>query len=225
LTRFRRHTSLNARRRAKGFVMAEALVALSVAAMTLVLLTSATWGLQHVNRMRADAGPIAQDWLTARRALHAWAAAATTTGVARTEMRFLGTSEEVRMFVPASSAGPTRPYIAGLTVRFDEGTYTLIARRDLTVVDTRMRDAQGQITEILSTNEPIRLMYLMRDRNGPGTEWLYSAPSDLGMPYALGVEVGGSRILTARVMTELSAACVTAFGRGGIENDECEVRL
>ncbi|MEJ8561271.1 hypothetical protein QTO30_08575 [Yoonia sp. GPGPB17] len=59
-----------------GFVLAEALVALTVAAMTIALLTSATWGLNAAAERRAAATQTsAVDWLAARRALGNWAAA------------------------------------------------------------------------------------------------------------------------------------------------------
>ena len=55
------------RKRIRGFVMAEALVALAVAALTLALLTTASWGLRVASDARAAVElTSAVDWLAAR---------------------------------------------------------------------------------------------------------------------------------------------------------------
>ena len=70
------------RSRASGFVLAEALVALAIAAMTVALLTSATWGLQLTAERRAAAAETAAgDWVAARRAVVDWAVGGSGGGI------------------------------------------------------------------------------------------------------------------------------------------------
>ncbi len=212
------------RRSAHGFTIAEALVSLAIAALTLVLLTSATWGLRQLNETRAAQGPVAADWLTARRALQAWAAAASTDGSDSALGRFQGDSTSVRLYVPPTSAGPSRPYVSELRVTAKDGLYTLSAHRDRTVTDTRMKGNSVQSTEILATTEPIRLMYLMRSRTGPGRSWFFATEPEDGLPFAIAVEVDGNHLITAPIMSTVSATCAARNGLSALGDQECKTR-
>ncbi len=212
------------RRSARGFTIAEALVSLAIAALTLVLLTSATWGLKQLNETRAAEGPVAADWLTARRALQAWAAAVSTDGDDMVEGRFQGDAASVRLYVPPTSSGPSRPYVSELRVTNVDGLYTLSAHRDRTVTDTRQRGNAVQSTEILSTREPIRLMYLLRSRTGPGRSWFFATTPEDGLPYAIALEVNGDQLITAPIMTTVSATCAARNGLNALGDQICKVR-
>jgi hypothetical protein len=209
----------------KGFVMAEALVALAIAALTLALLTSATWGLRIASEARAarvETG--AADWLAARRALQGWAAALTAPGREASDARFLGTQSTARLVVEPAVSGLARPYVAELRVEVQgENRYVLIAKRHLGNRDVRIGSDDPQVTELVRSDQPIRLLYLL-PREGVGELVWRSETSDAGLPAAIAVEVGGVRYLTARVFANRSAACLATFGISGLEEPQCELR-
>ncbi|MEL6170139.1 MAG: hypothetical protein AAFR35_15740 [Pseudomonadota bacterium] len=211
-------------RRTRGFMVAEALVSLSVAALTLVLLTSATWGIRHATALTQDAPAEARDWLAARRALQAWSAAVVTQGRSRTLGTFAGDGGSVRFAVPPSLAGPRQPYVSELRVDFQDGTYFLRAIRDHAISDTRLTSANRQVSEILSTTQPIRLKYLTPDPTRPGFRWTYSVNVDDALPRAVGVEVDGAHVLTAQLLSTVSPTCFASMGPAGLQNQECETR-
>lgn len=209
----------------RGFVMAEALVALAIAALTLAMLTSATWGLRLATEARvaqAQTGPA--DWLAARRALQGWAAGLTALGADAAEARFSGTATTARMIVDPAVSGLTVPYAAELRVeKSGETTFVLIAARHLDVRDARVTSDTPQETELVRSDEPIRLLYLLPREGVEGMVWRYETGST-GLPAAIAVEVGEKRMLTARVFANRSAACLAGLGATGLEDDICELR-
>ena len=211
-----------------GFVLAEALVALAIAAMTVALLTSATWGLRVASE-RQDAAEVtaAVDWLSARRALADWASGVTATGKEGTERFFVGTATTARMFVEPSGSGQVVPFVGELRVEArGENRYVLMAARHIGLRDARITVEVPQETEVLRTNAPIRLLYLLpRQEGGVGMTWRYETGSgDEGLPAAVAVEVGDIRMLTARIFANRSASCLSRLGPGGLENELCELR-
>lgn len=211
--------------RARGFVMAEALVALAIAALTLALLTSASWGLRIASDARAAAAETgAADWLAARRALQGWASGLTALGAEAAEARFVGTDSTARMVVEPAVSGLALPYAAELRVEArGEGSFVLIAARHLDVRDARVSTDTPQETELVRSDRPIRLLYLLPREGVEGLVWRYETGST-GLPAAIAVEVGDRRVLTARVFANRSAACVAAFGVSGLEEEQCELR-
>ena len=216
------------RRGQTGFVMAEALVALAIAAMTLALLTSASWGLRITAERRAAAAQTdASDWLAARRALGDWVTGVSATLREDVGGRFTGTPTMARMVVEPAGNGQTLPFVAELRVTMlDEQTFALIAARYFDIGDARASGDDPQETEILRAREPMRLLYLMPRMDGPaGENWRYeSGGGDDGLPAAVAVEVADRRVLTARIFATLSASCLSALGPSGIEDDRCALR-
>jgi type II secretory pathway pseudopilin PulG len=216
-------------RRAGGFVMAEALVALAIAALTLALLTSASWGLRIASDARAAAAQTgAADWLAARRALQGWASGLTALGAEGAEARFVGTGSTARMIVEPAVSGLALPYAAELRVeaRTDAAgvdSFVLIVARHLDVRDARVSTDTPQETELVRSDRPIRLLYLLPREGVEGMVWRYETGNS-GLPAAIAVEVGDQRVITARVFANRSAACLAAFGVSGLEEPQCELR-
>jgi hypothetical protein len=205
--------------------MAEALVALAIAALTLALLTSASWGLRVASDARAAAAETgAADWLAARRALQGWASGLTAPGADLAETRLVGTDSTARMVVEPAVSGLSRPYVAELRVEArGENGFVLIAARHLEARDARVSTDAPQETELVRSDRPIRLLYLLPREGVEGMVWRYETGGP-GLPAAIAVEVGDRRVLTARVFANRSAACLATFGVSGLEETQCELR-
>ena len=215
-------------RASEGFVLAEALVALAIAAMTIALLTSASWGLRMASeRQQAAAATSAADWLAARRALSGWAASVTANSAEQSPASFFGTATLARMTVPPGAGGPGTTYVAELSVRpLGDGRFALVAARHLDRRDARTTSDTPQETTLLETADPIRLLYLLPREGGlAGQRWRYETGNgDDGLPSAIGVEVGNQRMLTAGIPASIGATCLGARGPGAIDADACALR-
>jgi hypothetical protein len=213
----------------RGFVLAEALVALAIAALTLALLTSATWGLRLAAESRAASAQTgADDWLSARRALQGWASGLTAGGADLTEAHFVGTATTARMVVEPAVSGLALPYVAELRVEAAadaEGapSFALIVARHLDARDARVSTDAPQETRLIRSDRPIRLLYLLPREGVEGLVWRYETDAT-GLPAAIAVEIGDRRMLTARVFANRSAACLTTLGLTGLEEGQCELR-
>jgi hypothetical protein len=209
--------------------MAEALVALAIAALTLALLTSASWGLRIAADARATASETgAADWLAARRALQAWASGLTALGAEGSESRIVGTGSMARMVVEPAVSGLALPYVAELRVEVRESlagetSYVLIAARHLDARDARISKDAPQETELVRSDRPIRLLYLLPREGIQEMVWRYET-GNTALPAAIAVEVGDRRVLTARVFADRSVACLASFGVTGLEEPQCVLR-
>lgn len=209
--------------------MAEALVALAIAALTLALLTSASWGLRIAADARAAAAETgAADWLAARRALQGWASGLTALTAEGSESHIVGTGSTARMVVEPAVSGLALPYVAELRVETrqtvaGETSFVLIAGRHLDARDARISTDAPQETELVRSDRPIRLLYLLPREGVADMVWRYETNS-AALPAAIAVEVGDRRILTARVFATRSAACLATFGVSGLEEAQCELR-
>ena len=221
MIRRRRHTG--------GFVMAEALVALAIAAMTLVLLTSATWGLSMAMERRSTVEQnTPADWLAARRALMNWASGVTVIDRQDITSRFQGTANSARMYVEPSGAGRVVPFFGEVQVKTHaDDDFSLVMIRHSNVSDSGGAGDQILQTEVLRTNVPIRLQYRLHIRGGDvAGNWQYQTESEdyNGLPSAIAIEVGGDRMLTIPIFATISMPCLAELGRGGLESPQCEVR-
>ena len=211
---------------ARGFALTEALVALAIAALTITVLTSSSWGLATAAERRAaaaQAGPA--DWLAARRALLQWTAGLTAVDPEDIAPSLTGTATTLRLYVEPQDGGLLEPFIAALdVVAVDADNVALRATRFPGQVDARVGGDDGQTTEILRSREPIRILYFYSTGRGQqGGTWRYETDSE-GLPDAIGVEVGDTRRLTAPIFVNRSAACVARLGRGGLEDSRCALR-
>lgn len=203
--------------------MAEALVALAVAALTLSLLTSASWGLKlAADRRAALEQTAAADWLLARRTLLGWVADLNGAGAGEAHTDFIGTATTLRMIV---RHGAAQPFVGELQVlREDDGAFALIAARHDGLMDARTVSDTPRQTPLLATREPIRFLYLLPDQNGNARVWRYETGGGEALPAAIAIEVGDQRQVTVPVFGTRSRSCLAALGPGGLEADECALR-
>lgn len=209
----------------RGIALAEALVSLTVAAMTLVLLTGATWGLQQAAARPDTLQQDATDWLTARRVLQSWTASATTAGIDGIEGRFSGSPTRMQLILDDGSGSNGRPMMVRLDITESDGRFALVAARQIGVRDLRLAsDVQRESTVIVS-EAPLRLIYQVERGGGqPGRIWTYEPRHDQGLPAAVAIEQGGDRIVTAQLPANRSAICVSQLGEGGLGDRDCLLR-
>ncbi|MFQ6546522.1 type II secretion system protein J [Aestuariibius sp. 2305UL40-4] len=211
------------RRTARGFSLIEALVALSISAVTLSLMTGATWGLrQMTDRARPAEISTADDWIAARRVFRDWASAAGGTSL-RSAGYFGGDARELRVLVPPRHDAPG--FLGILTIRADGGGgWTLEARRARGASDIRFPAEEARSTRLLSGQGEARLSYLIPADFGGDARWRSEAQTGTGLPLAIALDVGGDRLLTARIPAERAPACIARLGRAGLEERECRLR-
>ncbi|MEM9474236.1 MAG: hypothetical protein AAGA71_03020 [Pseudomonadota bacterium] len=210
-------------RGSKGFAMAEALVALAVAALTLSLLTSASWGLKLAAERRDALEETAPaDWLLARRTLLGWVANLNGAGLGAAHADMIGTASTMRMIV---RDGGARPFVGEFrVVREDAGDFALIAARHNGLLDARAASDAPQESHILRTREPIRFLYLLPQPTTNAMVWRYETGNGEALPAAIGIETGNTRVLTVPLVATRSRTCLAALGPGGLEADECALR-
>lgn len=208
----------------RGFSLVEALVSIGVASLTILMLTGGIWGLRLVADGPATLEETAADWMAARRALQAWSAGLTSDGEASADGRFRGTADRAQMIIEPYATGSSERFVGDLRITVEEGVYTLSARRHFDVRDTRMDDDTPQVSTILTSTRPIRLIYLLPARTGAGRIWRYETQASDGLPIAIGIERDNERIVTARVLNTASASCVGALGPPGASDKRCALR-
>jgi len=213
------------RARQRGFVMAEALVALAVAALTLALMTSATWGLRQTALAPSPLQQEATDWLTTRRVLQAWAGSATTNGVAGLPGRFFGTPSEVRFVLDDGTIRASEPITIQLQVRQEDGLFHLTATRHVGVRDVRLIGDNARRSTLLISDQPLQFAFqLVAPINSAARLWTYEPQYDQGLPTAIALEQAGRRMVTARLPATRSIACVSRLGIAGLTEQDCEIR-
>lgn len=200
-------------------------MALSIAAVTLALLASATWGLRQT-AMRPDAlQQEATDWLTTRRVLQAWAASATAAGYKQSEGRFLGGPARVRLILDDGTTSTARPMMVGLDIVEEAGLYHLSASRVFDVRDIRLAADDPRQSRLIVSDAPLRFRYLVaRADDIPGQKWTYEPGPEHGLPYAIAIEQGSDRMIVAQLSATLSALCVSRLGEAGLRDRECTLQ-
>lgn len=217
--RRRRHAA------ARGFILAEALVALSVAALTIALLTGATFGLRQTAMQPSVLQQQATDWLTARRVLQAWAGSATTDGFGTIESRFFGSPSEFRLIVDDSTSRSNRPVMIALRITQEDGLYRLSATRHFDVRDVRLGNEPIRASDVIVSDQPLSLVYYMAAGIGLNAQaWTYEPAPEQGLPYAVAIERGAERMIVAPMPATRSASCVSRQGLRGLEGQPCELR-
>ncbi len=208
-----------------GFALAEALVSLTIAAMTLALLTSATWGLRHTTQQPDALQQEATDWLTARRVLQSWAASASLADRFAAEGRFFGSPTQMRLILDDGTSRDSRPMMVSLTITEEEGLFRLTASRQFDVRDVRLANDNAQASTMIVSEEPLSLVYRVGAtslaRQG---SWSYEPRAEQGLPFAVAVEQGAERMIVAHMSSTLSAICVARLGQAGIGDPDCKLR-
>lgn len=211
-------------RKARGFAMVDALVALAVASLTLVLLTSASWGLKLASDRRAamaETAPV--DWLLARRTLAGWVTDASNDGPRATGASFIGTATTMRLIVRDARAASS--FVGEFRVSANgDDTFTLSAARHDGSRDARVASDTARVSNILTSTEPIRFLYLFPQPNGAGSVWRYETGDGETLPLAVAIEAGDDRRVTVPVFATVSETCFSALGPSAMEGNECAVR-
>ena len=208
-----------------GIALAEALVSLTIAAMTLALLTGATWGMRQVTPQPTELQDEATDWLTARRVLQSWAASSTLAGRDLTEGRFSGTPIQMRVILDDGTSRESEPMMISIDIVEEEGLFSLEVSRYFDVRDIRLVTDNSRASTVIVTEAPLRLMYRVQSGSGTGAQvWTYEVRPEQGLPAAIAVEKGDQRMIVASMPVSLSAFCVSRLGRAGLEDPDCDVR-
>jgi len=210
--------------RTRGFAMIDALVALAIAALTLVLLTSASWGLKLASDRRAALETTASaDWLLARRTLLGWAGDLSNDGPLANGAAMIGTATTLRMIVRDRAAAT--PYVGEFRVEGTRETgYTLSAARHDGLRDARVAADAPRRSTLLTSAVPIRFVYLFPERNGAGSVWRYETGDGDVLPRAIAIEAGDQRQVTVPIFPTISQTCLSALGPGALEGNQCAVR-
>ena len=213
------------RRSTRGFILAEALVALTVAALTLALLTSATWGLRQTAMQPSALQQEATDWLTARRVLQAWAASATVDGIDGTEIRFSGAPTRMRVILDDGTSRQNKPIMISLDINVEDGLHRLTAARHFDVRDVRVGGEETRASTIIVSDQPLTLVYYVTaGGNAVGRAWTYEPRPSQGLPVAVAIEQGARRMIIAQMPVTRSAACLSRLGVSGLGEQDCELR-
>ncbi|MEL6682946.1 MAG: hypothetical protein AAFQ09_09910 [Pseudomonadota bacterium] len=212
-------------RRVAGIALAEALVSLTIAAMTLALLTSATWGLRQTSADPAVTQDTAADWLTARRVLQSWAAAATLISRDEVEGRFSGAPNQMRLILDDGRSRDAAPMMVSLNISEVDGLFRLTASRFSNIRDIRLAPERARESTVIIADDPISLIYQVRSTAiGGGLIWTYEPRPIQGLPLAVAIEQGAEKMIVAQMPVSLSGFCVSRRGEIGIGEANCEVR-
>ncbi len=204
------------RGRSKGFTLIEALVALSVSAMTLGLLASAGFGLQQARQAELrDANPV--DWMITRRVLQEWVGAA-----AKSHPRSSGAFEaEADQLSLRTGQGDVMRFV----IETEDQVSTLTAYRAGRLRDVRMVSDTARPSVLIRAPGTLRFSYLMHTGlRGQQRDWTYNVSDRDGLPAAIALELSGTRLITAPIVATTAGPCVVGFGMSENGVTECALR-
>lgn len=204
------------RGRSKGFTLIEALVALSVSAMTLGLLASAGFGLQQARQAELrDANPV--DWMITRRVLQEWVGAA-----AKSHPRSSGAFEaEADQLSLRTGQGDVMRFV----IETEDQVSTLTAYRAGRLRDVRMVSDTARPSVLIRAPGTLRFSYLMHTGlRGQQRDWTYNVSDRDGLPGAIALELSGTRLITAPIVATTAGPCVVGFGMSENGVTECALR-
>ena len=204
------------RARSRGFTLIEALVALSVSAMTLGLLASAGFGLQQARQASTQtAGTV--DWIIVRRVLHEWAGAA-----AKSHPQSSGAFEaEADRLSLRTATGEVMRFV----IETEDQVSTLTAFRAGPLRDVRMVSETDRPSVLITVDGTLRFSYLMKTgMRGQTRDWTYSVADAEGLPLAIGLELSGARVATAAVAATAAGPCMVGYGMSENGPIECALR-
>ncbi len=208
---------------ARGAGLIEATVALAIAAMTLLLLGAAGFGL----RLAAERGPqahaTAADLLAARRAIRRWASEVSTEGAADAPAAtFAGAPERAAMLLAPSAGSGQTDRLAHLEIRRGATGDTLLAHR-LRGGRSLLADLAGaERSVLLETGRRLSFAYLYGGRGEDA--WVAGTEAFARMPQAMALAIDGERAILARLPQELDPLCLARLGATAFEGRRCALR-
>ncbi|MEM7497494.1 MAG: type II secretion system protein [Pseudomonadota bacterium] len=211
------------RRHERGFSLVEAVVALTISALTLALLSGAAFSLRAIGA-RSEAADEAVDLMAARRVVQRFASETVLRGAGNTA-GFVGGPSEMRLLLGPDLTTGTPGRLVVLRVERNEGHYLLTAYRE-TPAASVWAEVDGRLTdrsEVMESAEPLRFAYLIDNPEGGGALWVAEHRAG-SPPQALAIRVDGGPTLTARFAQELDPGCLAAAGLGQFERNRCLAR-
>ncbi|MEO0819781.1 MAG: prepilin-type N-terminal cleavage/methylation domain-containing protein [Pseudomonadota bacterium] len=213
------------RRRAgeRGFSMVEAIVALTIAAMTLALLSGAAFSLRMI-AARSAAPEEAVELLSTRRVLRRWASATVLRGAGSTAS-FAGSATEIRLLFGPDLWTDAPAQLAMLRIERVGEEYRLAAyrRSGAASVWQDVEAAPREASELLRSAVPLRFSYEVANPEGPGTVWITAREAG-PPPRAFALDIAGGRRVVAPIAQEMDPGCLAAFGVGEFQRDRCSVQ-
>ncbi len=203
-------------RASRGFTLIEALVALTVSAMTLGLLASAGFGLQKARQAETQAeAPV--DLLVARRVLQDWGRAAAKSHP-RTSGAFAAEADQL-------SLRTTQGTVMRFDIETEGGRSTLTATRAGVLRDVRLVPEGAPTSVLLQVPGRLRFAYLMHTGlRGQGRDWVYNVSDADGLPAAIRLEQGEHPLVTVPVAATAAGPCVVSYGMSENGVIECDLR-
>ncbi len=212
------------RARERGFSLIEATVALTIAAMTLLLLAGAGFGLRLAAERTARTQDIAVDLLAARRAIRRWASEVSTDGTADApELSFAGLPDRVAMLLAPDPGSAQGDRLALLEVVRGETGDVLLARRQRGSRSLLTGIERADSSALLATGRRLSFAYLFTGGRNEDA-WLATTTELARLPRAVALLIDGDRAILARLPQELDPLCIGRVGAVAFEGSRCALR-
>ncbi|MEM9148337.1 MAG: prepilin-type N-terminal cleavage/methylation domain-containing protein [Pseudomonadota bacterium] len=214
-----RHT--RRRRGTRGFSLVEVVVALTVTAMTITLLSGAAFSMRLISE-RSSRAEAALDVLTVRRLIRAWASATQLRGVFG-EATFMGDDAQVRMQLVRDDTTGAPSRLGVLRIEREGGISTLTAVRapDRTVWQDLGADLA--ISRVYATSE--RLQFAFLTASADGRELVWTTRREPGSPpLAMALQIGETHRIVGVFEQEIDPGCLALNGIGPFQRRQCAVR-
>ncbi|MEM9763322.1 MAG: prepilin-type N-terminal cleavage/methylation domain-containing protein [Pseudomonadota bacterium] len=210
-------------RRERGFSLVEAVVALSISALTLALLSGAAFSLRAVGERSAVADQ-AVDLLAARRVIRRFASETVLRGAGDTA-GFMGGPSEMRLLLAPDLGTGSPGRLAVLRVERGETHFQLAAYREVGArgVLSDLGRTLSERSVVLESEGPIGFAYLVDNPESRGTLWVTELSAG-PPPRALAVRLSSGPQLTAMFHQEIDPGCLSARGLAPLARNRCVAR-
>ncbi|MEL6768650.1 MAG: prepilin-type N-terminal cleavage/methylation domain-containing protein [Pseudomonadota bacterium] len=207
----------------RGFSLVEAVVALSISALTLALLSGAAFSLRAVGE-RNETASQAVDLLAARRVIRRFASETVLRGAGDTA-GFMGGPSEMRLLLAPDLGTGAPARLAVLRIERSETQYQLAAYRQAGAASvlSELGRTLSERSVVLESEGPIGFAYLVDNPESRGTIWVSERQAG-PPPHALAVRLTGGLQLTAPFHQELDPGCLALYGLAPLARNRCVAR-